>query len=86
MLSSTTLPTAMASPARLIKLRVRSASPIRRTPVKMLNGIDMAMISVGRRDRATPLSSDGRRFIKKAATTRTAKTNPIRPSRNTVSS
>ena len=49
MLSSTMRPTAMASPARLMKLSVQSNIAMMSTVIMMLSGMEMAMISVGRR-------------------------------------
>jgi hypothetical protein len=71
---------AMARPARLIKLRERSARPMIRMPVMMLKGMEMPMIRVGRRDIASPRSRVGRVLIRKANTTLMAKRNPRRPS------
>ena len=80
MLSSTTRPTAIASPARVMKFRVKSARLIRMTPDKILKGMDRPMIKVGRRVSAIPFMMVGRRLIRKANTIATANTRPKNPS------
>ena len=49
MLSSTTLPTAIARPAKLMKFRDIPYKFTNITPVKTLNGIEQAIMNVGLR-------------------------------------
>ena len=80
MLSSTTLPTAIARPDRLIKFRDKSAAPMTRIPVMMLSGMETPMMAVGRRVMARPRNKVGRVLIKKMNTALRAKKNPSIPS------
>ena len=74
--SSTTRPTDMANPPRVMKLRVMSCHDIRRMPVKTLRGIERAITTVGRRVLKKPLTIVGRMVSMKAKTTDTANRNP----------
>ena len=80
MLSSTTRPTAIARPPRVIKFSVMPWNPISRMPVRILSGMDMEMIIVGRSVRPNPLRMVGRRLMRKAKTAAIAKRNPSRAS------
>ena len=79
-LSSTTLPTAMASPARLIKLSDRPYKAITKIPVITLSGIEIPIIKVGLSVVATPLNNVGRMLMRKIKTADTANKNPSVPS------
>ena len=85
MLSSTTRPTEIARPPRVMKFRFMPFRPISTIPVKMLSGIDSPMTIVGLRLSSIPRARVGRREMRNANTTTTANMKPRIASRCSVS-
>ena len=81
MLSSTTRPTEIASPPSVMKFSDSPCQSMSSTPVKMLNGIDRAMTTVGRSVLKSPRGTVGLRVTMNRNTTVIAKMNPNIPSR-----
>ena len=80
MLSSTTRPTAMAKPARLMKFREISVSLSKIMPPSTLRGMEMAIMVVGRSVRVRPRSKVGLVVLsRKMKTAVMAKRNPQEP-------
>ena len=80
MLSSTTRPTAIANPAKLIKFNDKPDNPMINTPVNTLRGIVIPMIPVGLSVIFIPLINVGFVLIRKTKTAAIANKNPSKPS------
>ena len=84
MLSSTTLPTDIASPPSVMKFKASPCQLMRSTPVKMLSGIDSPITTVGRSVLRIPMMTDGLIVRKNRNTTETASVSPRMASRSRV--
>ena len=84
MLSSTTLPTEIASPPKVMKFSASPCQLISSTPAKMLSGIESPITTVGRSDVSAPTIAFGRSVRKNANTTITASISPRIASRSSV--
>ena len=84
MLSSTTLPTDIASPPSVMKFRASPCQLMSSTPMNMLRGIDKPITTVGRSVLRTPMMTDGLSVRKNRNTTEMASVSPRMASRSRV--